>query len=252
MCVPLWNNRDVIGLIYIDSRRRAGLFNEDHLRLLAHLANVAAVKIENVRLFEQQVQAQKVEAELARASEIQKILLPAQSPPIPGYLLHGSSEPARVVGGDLFDYIDLPGGRIVIALGDVAGKGYPAALSCAPSQQPAGARRARPSAGGTIDRLNKPSFRRFPDNRFVTFFYGILTPPRTPDLRQRRSLFPWILRTGDADELGRPAVPRDVRQGQLRVEVVVLEPGSSCEAARRDGVSNPAGDLRGGQIARAA
>src|SRR5262245_13737039 len=128
MCVPLWNNRDVIGLIYIDSRRRAGLFTEDHLRLLAHLANVAAVKIENVRLFEQQVQAQKVEAELARASEIQKILLPAESPPIPGYLLHGSSEPARVVGGDLFDYIDLPGGRYVLALGDVAGKGYPAAL----------------------------------------------------------------------------------------------------------------------------
>ena len=57
MCVPLWNNRDVIGLIYIDSRRRAGLFTEDHLRLLTHLANVAAVKIENVRLFEQRVEA---------------------------------------------------------------------------------------------------------------------------------------------------------------------------------------------------
>jgi hypothetical protein len=128
MCVPLWNNQEVIGLIYIDSRRRAGLFLEEHLRLLTHLANVAAVKIENVKLFEQRVEAERTEQELQKAWEIQKILLPSESPPISGYLLHGTSDPCRVVGGDLYDFIELPGGRHAIALGDVAGKGYPAAL----------------------------------------------------------------------------------------------------------------------------
>jgi len=251
MCVPLWNNRDVIGLIYIDSRRRAGLFNEDHLRLLAHLANVAAVKIENVRLFEQQVQAQKVEAELSRASEIQKILLPAQSPPIPGYLLHGSSEPARVVGGDLFDYIDLPGGRIVLALGDVAGKGYPAALlMCAfQASLQALAELDLPPAE-TIDRLNKLLFRRFPDNRFVTFFYGILDPAANSlTYVNAGHCPPWILRSnGDADELGPTGGPLGMfDKGGFESKVVMLDPGSLfvCYSDGVTEVSNPEGDLFG-------
>ena len=50
MCVPLWNNREVIGLIYVDNRHRAGLFSEENLRMLTHLANVAAIKIENAQL----------------------------------------------------------------------------------------------------------------------------------------------------------------------------------------------------------
>ncbi|MBI1950752.1 MAG: FHA domain-containing protein, partial [Acidobacteria bacterium] len=61
MCVPLWNNRDVIGLIYLDNRHRAGLLREENLRLMSFLANVAAVKIENARLFEQVVAAERME-----------------------------------------------------------------------------------------------------------------------------------------------------------------------------------------------
>ena len=177
MCVPLWNNQEVIGLIYIDSRRRAGLFSEEHLRLLSHLANVAAVKIENVRLFEARVEAERTEQELKKAWEIQKILLPSASPPMPGYLLHGTSDPCRVVGGDLFDYIELPGGRLAIALGDVAGKGYPAALLMCFFQA---ALRALCDLDlpleETMERLNKVLSRRFPDNRYVTFFCGVLDP----------------------------------------------------------------------------
>jgi serine phosphatase RsbU (regulator of sigma subunit) len=125
----------VRGLIYIDSRRMANLFTEDHLRLLTHFANVAAVKIENARLFTQVVAAERLAQELEGASEIQASLLPSESPPITGYLLEGHSIPCRAVGGDLYDYIELPGGRVAIALGDVAGKGFPAALLCARSRR---------------------------------------------------------------------------------------------------------------------
>ena len=251
MCVPLWNNRDVIGIIYIDSRRRAGLFTEDHLRLLAHLANVAAVKIENVRLFEQQVQAQKVEAELARASEIQKLLLPAQSPPIPGYLLHGSSEPARVVGGDLFDYIDLPGGRWVLALGDVAGKGYPAALLMTAFQATlrALAELDLPPAE-TIDRLNRLLFRRFPDNRFVTFFYGVLDPAaNTLTYVNAGHCPPYLLKSnGQSEELGVTGGPLGMfEKGDFEAKVVDIESGSLfvCYSDGVTEVSNPEGELFG-------
>jgi serine phosphatase RsbU (regulator of sigma subunit) len=179
MCVPLWNNREVIGLIYVDNRHRAGLFTEDNLRLMAHLANVAAVKIENARLFEQVVAAERMEQELQKAAEIQDHLLPSQGPPIPGYEVFGSSVPCRAVGGDYFDYIELPGGRYAIGLGDVAGKGLPAALLMCMFQA---SLQALCEMGlppeETISRLNRLLCRRLPPNRFVTFFFGVLDPAR--------------------------------------------------------------------------
>lgn len=179
MCVPLWNNRDVIGLIYLDNRHRAGLFREENLRLMSFLANVAAVKIENARLFEQVVAAERMEQELQKAAEIQDHLLPSKGPPIPGYEVFGSSVPCRAVGGDYFDYIELPGGRYALALGDVAGKGLPAALLMCMFQ--AGLQALCEMdlpPDDTLTRLNQILCRRLPANRFVTFFFGVLDPSR--------------------------------------------------------------------------
>ncbi len=179
MCVPLWNNREVIGLIYVDNRHRAGLFTEDSLHLLTHLANVAAVKIENARLFEHVVRAERMELELQKAREIQDHLLPAQGPPIPGYQVYGQSSPCLAVGGDYFDYVVLANGRYGIGLGDVAGKGLPAALLMASFQAGLDAlcEMGLPP-GETIARLNRLLNRRIPQNRFVTFFFGVLDPER--------------------------------------------------------------------------
>ena len=179
MCVPLWNNRAVIGLIYVDNRHRAALFTEDNLRLLTYLANVAAVKIENARLFEQVVAAERMEQELQKAREIQDFLLPAQGPPIPGYEVSGHSAPCQAVGGDYFDYVELPGGRYALGLGDVAGKGLPAALLMASFQASLHAlcEMGLPP-GETIGRLNRLLSRRIPQNRFVTFFFSVLDPER--------------------------------------------------------------------------
>src|SRR6266850_978908 len=177
MCVPLWNNREVIGLIYVDNRHRAGLFSEENLRVLSHLANVAAVKIENARLFEQVLAKEIMEVELQRAAEIQNHLQPAEGPPIPGYVVYGSSIPCRAVGGDYFDYIEMPGGRFGIGLGDVAGKGLSAALlmcSFQASLRALSELDLRPEE--TMARLNGLLYDRIPANRFVTFFYGVLDP----------------------------------------------------------------------------
>ncbi|HKQ97528.1 MAG TPA: SpoIIE family protein phosphatase [Candidatus Polarisedimenticolia bacterium] len=177
MCVPLWNNKDVIGLLYVDSRQKAGLFTLDDLRLLTHLANVAAVKIENARLFEQAVAAERMEQEIQKAAEIQNHLLPAEGPPIPGYEVFGTSLMCRAVGGDYYDYIELEAGRFGLGLGDVAGKGMPAALLMASFQA---SLRALAELGlgvdDTITRMNRVMCKTVPENRFVTFFYGILDP----------------------------------------------------------------------------
>lgn len=204
LCVPLWNNREVIGLLYVDNRHRAGLFSEDDLRLLTCLANVAAVKIENARLFEQSVAAEMMKRELQTAAEIQNRLLPAEAPPIPGYLLCGSSLPCGAVGGDYFDFVELPGGRLVIALGDVAGKGLPAALLMCSFQASVRAlvELDLPPAE-TIARLNRLLLSRIPENRFVTFFYGVLDHRRhTLDYVNAGQTPPCLVRArGDGERL---------------------------------------------------
>ena len=177
MCAPLWNNREVIGLIYLDSRQKSGLFTLDDLRLLTHLANVAAVKIENARLFEQAVAAERMEQEIQKAAEIQNHLLPQEGPPIEGYEIFGTSLMCRAVGGDYYDYVPLEDGRYGLGLGDVAGKGLPAALLMASFQASLRAlSEMELSPDDTIRRLNRLLCKSIPENRFVTFFYAVLEP----------------------------------------------------------------------------
>ncbi len=177
MCAPLRDEEKVIGLLYVDSRRAAGVFTEEDLRVLAHLASVAAAKIDNARLFEDAVRARNLDDELRHAAAIQEGLLPADFPAIPGYEVHGRSLPCRSVGGDSFDFLKLPDGRQVIHLGDAAGKGLPAALlmCCFHSTLRALATSGLDEASA-MRQLNQLLQPRFPPNRFVTCFYAVLDP----------------------------------------------------------------------------
>jgi len=177
MCVPLRDDHRVLGLLYLDSREAAGLFTEQDLRVLAHLASVAAVKIENARLFAEAVVARTLESEMLQARAIVEHLLPADPPAIPGYEVFARSLPCRHVGGDSYDYIALPEGRHILTLGDVAGKGLAAALlmCCFHSALRAVAASGL-SENETMGRLNRLLFARFPPNRFTTCFFAVLDP----------------------------------------------------------------------------
>lgn len=127
MCVPLWHDEKVTGLIYVDSLRRENNFSQDDLTLLTSLANVAAIKLENARLLEEMIEKQRMERELELAGDIQKGLLPSCAPVIDGWDLVGTNTPCYTIGGDYYDFIERPGG-LAVALGDVSGKGAGAAL----------------------------------------------------------------------------------------------------------------------------
>jgi len=177
LCVPLRSEEKVVGLLYVDSRRETGLFSEDDLRVLAHLASVAAVKIENVRLLDQARKADGLKMELEQAAIIQESLLPARGPEIPGYQVYARSIPCRSVGGDCFDYIEMPEGRVAVGLGDVAGRGLPAALlMCCFHSSLRALSGLGLSEAQTMTRLNRLLCPKFPSNRFVTSFYGVLDP----------------------------------------------------------------------------
>ena len=177
MCVPLAANDELLGMLYVDSRREAGLFGERELRMLTFLANLAAVKLDQARLFQKAVEGERIRKELWEAARIQARLLPSEAPSIPGYLLDGRTLPCHEVGGDSYDYLAMQDGRYGIALADVTGKGLPAAMLLSSFQL---GLRGLSGFGLPLDdllgRLNRLLITSIPDNCYVALFLGVLDP----------------------------------------------------------------------------
>lgn len=127
MAVPLFDNRDVLGLIYVDSQEAGIAFTPQQLEVLTLLANMAAVKISNARLLAAEQARQRLAHELATAAQIQRGMLVAP-PPVAGWQVEARLEPCHEVGGDLYDCRATCDGRLVFQVGDVTGKGMGAAL----------------------------------------------------------------------------------------------------------------------------
>jgi serine phosphatase RsbU (regulator of sigma subunit) len=183
VCAPLWFTADfaeqdaVIGLVYLDTRLHASSFGEDDLRIVTALANVAAAKIENVRLLEESLEKRRLEQDVKMAAEIQRGLLPGAAPAVPGYDLAGSNRPSRTVGGDYYDFSFEQGGTLFFALGDVAGKGTAAALLMAVLRAAVRGHWTEGTTSEAIARINRTVCQNVTEGKYVTFFLGRLDPP---------------------------------------------------------------------------
>ena len=178
MAVPLQTSDRVIGLINVDSRSFARPFTPDDLDLLTVLSNVAAIRIEQQRLAQIEQQERIITRDLEQAAEIQQRLLPTSAPAIPGFDLAGHNTPCRTVGGDYFDFFAYPDGRLALVIGDVAGKGMPAALLMTALKGGVQVLLADPpdDIGVLMSRLDRVVAGNFPRNRFVSLFFGLLHP----------------------------------------------------------------------------
>jgi len=182
MCAPLWfssggeGKDSVIGLVYVDSLQHSHSFGEDDLRVLTALANVAAAKIENVRLLEESLEKRRMEEDMRMAAEIQTGLLPREAPDVPGYEVTGCNLPCRTVGGDYYDFVT-ENDRLLIALGDVSGKGTGAALLMTVLRAAVRAHWTEDSLGEAVAHINRTVCQNVPSNKFVTFFVATLDPP---------------------------------------------------------------------------
>jgi sigma-B regulation protein RsbU (phosphoserine phosphatase) len=131
LCVPLIYKERAIGVLDLENTRR-NYYNEDHMRTLTTLAGQIAIAVENARLYERIArEEQRMERDLAMAREIQVRLLPQVLPQLKSADLAAKFDPALMIGGDMFDFLEYSGGRVAMALGDVSGKGAPAALYAA-------------------------------------------------------------------------------------------------------------------------
>jgi phosphoserine phosphatase RsbU/P len=177
LAVPLQTDDRVIGLIYLDSPHFIKEFTKEDLSLLTVMANVAAIRIEHTRLAEVE-QAERIHAkQLEQAAEIQRGLLPVQAPNVAGVDLAGYNAACHTVGGDYYDFLPYPDGRVGVLVGDVAGKGMPAALLMSSLQARVQVLFDDPTnLAALVTRLNRIISSNCPSNRFITFFIGVLDP----------------------------------------------------------------------------
>ncbi|HVW01464.1 MAG TPA: SpoIIE family protein phosphatase, partial [Planctomycetaceae bacterium] len=178
MCAPLLgHDGSVLGILQIDTQDIRYRFSQDDLDLLASVAAQAALAVENAHLHEDALRRRDLERHLEFATQVQLGFLPNERPQIPGYEFYDFYEAALGVGGDFFDYVALPNGKLAVALGDVAGKGVPAALLMARLYSMARYQLlAEPTAARTLTALNAGLASSGLGHRFVTFVAAILDP----------------------------------------------------------------------------
>jgi len=158
--------------VYTD---RYYLFSKDQIRIFKGIANEAAAVIEKAMLYEERLENQRMEQELATAAKIQANLMPQESPRLSGYEVAARNVPSRTVGGDLYDFISFGESHLGMVIADVSGKGIPGAILMASARASLRAYLEDPhSVKGVITRLNQVLCRDTQAEQFVSLFYGML------------------------------------------------------------------------------
>jgi sigma-B regulation protein RsbU (phosphoserine phosphatase) len=232
MAVPLIYHDRVIGVVDLESPR-SGYFTEEHVRIFSTLAPQIAVAIENARLYERVVRSEaRLERDLERAREIQTHIMPALCPVIQGLEVRARFQPARELGGDLYDFLTYGKDRHVLIVGDVSGKGAPAALygamasgilrSLARSLAP---QRLPPSE--MLRRLNAALLERKIEGHFITLTYAVWEPRlRTLRLANAGMPLPVLVRKGRSHSIRAEGVPLGLlEQSEYQETSLTLEKG---------------------------
>jgi len=204
LSVPLILKGRIIGSLNVFNKHGADNFSETDKRLLCIISTQSAQVIENARLYEEEQSLMRIQEEMKIAYNIQMGLLPKGAPIIEGYDVAGKSMPAKSVGGDYFDLIRLCDGRLFFCLGDISGKGMPAALLM--SNMLATLRGQNldiTTPGPILNHSNEHMFRNTDPERFSTLFLGVLDPGTSELIYSNAGHnLPFIVRgSGDVERL---------------------------------------------------
>jgi serine phosphatase RsbU (regulator of sigma subunit) len=236
MCAPLCGAEgQAFGVIQLDTQDRSKRFTQEDLKLLCGVANQAAIAVENARLHEDAVMRAKLKRDLELAHQVQLSFLPRRLPQVPGYDFYAHYESALEVGGDYYGFVPLPGGKLALALGDVAGKGVPAALLMAKlSSDTRLSLLTEADPGRAVGKLNELLYEFTSQvDRFVTLALAVLDPAtHTVVLVNAGHLSPLLLRPGSPPQDAMPNEKAGVPLGIMEDYAfeswsVRLEPGDN-------------------------
>ena len=182
LLLPLATKQRLLGAISLGPKRSEEPYSRGDVRLLQSVAMQTALALENSQLTEaiaaEVARRERLNRELEIATEVQQRLFPQALPEVAGLEFMGACRPARGVGGDYYDFMRLPDGRLGLAVGDVSGKGIPAALLMASLQASLRGQLIGDSADLTavIRTVNRLVYEASPDNRYATLFFARYDP----------------------------------------------------------------------------
>ncbi|HEY0511717.1 MAG TPA: SpoIIE family protein phosphatase [Thermoanaerobaculia bacterium] len=230
--VPIEVESGARGLLAVgdkESRRGVGPFLASDRRTLSLFANQAALALENARLHLQALEKERLEREMHLAAEIQHQILPKGAPAVPGYELTGWYRPARQVGGDYYDLFRRDDGRIGLVVGDVSGKGMPAALMVSTLHSALRLLLDHTGFGpAMLERLNRHIGESSASNKFITMMLAELDPQTGALHYMNAGHNPAVLlrRDGTAEELKAGGVPLGLLPAaRFQSRAVTMEPG---------------------------
>ena len=225
LVVPLVTQGELIGTLNLGPRLSEQEYSRDDRRLLENLAGQAAPALRVAQLVRQQEaearERQRMEQELLVAQLIQQHFLPTELPQPPGWSIEAHYRSARAVGGDFYDVVERPDGRIAFAIGDVTDKGVPAAMVMAATRsllRSAGSEDLSP--GQVLAQVNELLHGDIPSRMFVTCLYGVLDPTTgTVRFANAGHNLPFLTGDGSARELRATGMPLGLMPGMAYDEV---------------------------------
>jgi sigma-B regulation protein RsbU (phosphoserine phosphatase) len=229
VAIPLHVGQRLVG-VFTASHTELDAFPRQQLRLLQALCDHVAVAVHNARRFKsERAERETMSREAQEARLMQQALLPKCSPYIPGFVISGLTVPAGAVGGDWYDFIPFPDGRLGLVLADVSGKGTAAALLMSATR---GMLRSLAEAcrtpGEVLTKLNGLLVEDFPAGKFVTLVYAVLNPAtRTVTFANAGHLHPLFIDGTGAQFLDTErGLPLGISCGDYSETSVTLSEGS--------------------------
>jgi serine phosphatase RsbU (regulator of sigma subunit)/pSer/pThr/pTyr-binding forkhead associated (FHA) protein len=221
MCVPLklvpfadeaaqsGSETRIVGVLYLDRKGRGSVLSATSRQALETLATEATVAIENARLYRDSIEKARLEQELDFAAKMQQALAPPRQRTYDEYETAGATVPCRAIGGDFLDYFTMRHGALGLVLGDVVGKGPPAAILAASVHGMFEAQaEASDSPAAIIRRVNHALIKRNLNGRFVTVFFAILDTDGKLTFCNAGHNYPLLLReSGNTKQLETGGIP---------------------------------------------
>jgi predicted permease len=237
LAVPLRTNKEVLGVLLLGPPTGRHNYTAAQRRMLRTCGDHFALMIENARLTDRVVEQETARRDLALAAEVQKRLLPEHPPQAAVAELAALSLPARTIGGDYYDFIDVGDRRIAIALADVSGKGVAAALIMSVVQASLRiiASEGEVSLPRLAERLNRYLYKSTPSNKYATFFYAQVDET-TQQLRYVNAGHnpPYLVRRRVTDTVAHDDAANEIQELAVGGAVVGLFPDMSYEEGSVD------------------
>jgi phosphoserine phosphatase RsbU/P len=246
LLLPLAVKDTLLGFLVLGPKLSEEAYSPSDVRLLRLVAAQTALALQNSQLTaamaQQVAQSARMNREIEIAREVQEGLFPQELPRVHGLVYAGYCRPARGVGGDYYDFVESPGGGLGIAIGDVSGKGIPAALLMASLRAAlrTQAMDGAPDLARLVSRLNRLIYEATGANRYATFFYGQYDPAtRRLEYVNAGHNPPFVFRGADGEavrlEGGGPVIGL-LPEAAYEAQVVTLAPGDLL-VAYTDGIS---------------